>query len=215
MTQFEWTIEDVSSLTPANVEPHETQFVEQSPDPELEEKAQAAIRSYFKEQLIVPSPVECSVRDRHNNLSKNLLSSSKCTATITTTKSLEQSSSKSYRNIITQTSLTLPPILPNEVEKVLKKYFLINDNDHNSSDDVLLLNESVIMINCSNNKINDSNNSREVSRRLFDNNNSVLQKDEIFDIKTPEKNLLIHGDDTKRSPIVTPHLLVCIICNHN
>lgn len=49
--EFEWTIDEVSSLNPANVEAHETQFVSVV-DPELEAKAQAAISSYFKEQII-------------------------------------------------------------------------------------------------------------------------------------------------------------------
>lgn len=49
-TQFEWTIDEVSSLNPANVEAHETQFIS-TIDPEIEAKAQAAINSYFKETL--------------------------------------------------------------------------------------------------------------------------------------------------------------------
>lgn len=49
--EFEWTIDEVSSLNPANVEAHETQFISVT-DPELEAKAQAAISSYFKEQII-------------------------------------------------------------------------------------------------------------------------------------------------------------------
>lgn len=48
---FEWTIDEVSSLNPANVEAHETQFVSVV-DPEVEAKAQAAISSYFKERII-------------------------------------------------------------------------------------------------------------------------------------------------------------------
>lgn len=50
-TQFEWTIDDVSSLAPANVEVSELQY-QQVNDPELEERAQAAINSYFKENEI-------------------------------------------------------------------------------------------------------------------------------------------------------------------
>lgn len=51
VTQFEWTIDEVSYLGPANVEAHETQFME-TPDPVLEAKAQAAISVYFKEHSI-------------------------------------------------------------------------------------------------------------------------------------------------------------------
>lgn len=49
--EFEWTIDEVSSLNPANVEAHETQFVSII-DPDVEAKAQAAISSYFKERII-------------------------------------------------------------------------------------------------------------------------------------------------------------------
>lgn len=49
--EFEWTIDEVSSLNPANVEAHETQFVSII-DPEVEAKAQAAISTYFKERII-------------------------------------------------------------------------------------------------------------------------------------------------------------------
>lgn len=51
-TQFEWTIDDVSSLKPANVEAHETQFISSQIDPAEEAKVQAAISSYFKDKLI-------------------------------------------------------------------------------------------------------------------------------------------------------------------
>ena len=49
--QFEWTIEELSSLNPVNMVPHETQFREEE-DPEREAKAQAAINSFFTEQKI-------------------------------------------------------------------------------------------------------------------------------------------------------------------
>lgn len=49
--EFEWTIDEVSSLNPANVEAYETQFVS-SDDPEIEAKAQAAISTFFKERII-------------------------------------------------------------------------------------------------------------------------------------------------------------------
>lgn len=48
---FEWTIDELSSLNPANLTPHETQFFEEF-DPVREAKAQAAISSFFTEQII-------------------------------------------------------------------------------------------------------------------------------------------------------------------
>jgi hypothetical protein len=49
--EFEWTIEELSSLKPVNLVPHETQFCEEL-DPEKEAQAQAAINSFFTEQKI-------------------------------------------------------------------------------------------------------------------------------------------------------------------
>lgn len=48
---FEWTIDEVSSLNPINVVPHETQF-KQEEDPVVEAKAQDAIKRFFTEQEI-------------------------------------------------------------------------------------------------------------------------------------------------------------------
>jgi hypothetical protein len=49
--EFEWTIEELSSLNPVNVVAHETQFREEL-DPVREAQAQAAISSFFTEQKI-------------------------------------------------------------------------------------------------------------------------------------------------------------------
>lgn len=107
--EFEWTIDEVSSLNPANVEAHETQF-QSVVDPETEAKVQAAISSFFKEQVIVPSPVDCPLRD--NKIIMNLNNSySECWPV------------KKTRDGYCQTELTLPPILPKEVEDALKPFF--------------------------------------------------------------------------------------------
>lgn len=50
-THFEWTIDEMSSLNPASFEAHETQFTSTT-DPDVEAKAQAAISSFFREQVI-------------------------------------------------------------------------------------------------------------------------------------------------------------------
>lgn len=50
-THFEWTIDEMSSLNPASFEVHETQFASTT-DPDTEAKAQAAISSFFREQII-------------------------------------------------------------------------------------------------------------------------------------------------------------------
>uniref|UniRef100_A0A8D8E2I9 Protein aurora borealis n=1 Tax=Culex pipiens TaxID=7175 RepID=A0A8D8E2I9_CULPI len=62
---FEWTIDEVSSLGQANFEPYESQFL-QTPDTAREAKAQAAISAYFNE-ISVPSPVDCPLRNQKNH----------------------------------------------------------------------------------------------------------------------------------------------------
>lgn len=101
-TQFEWTIDEVSSLNPTNVEAHETQFIS-TIDPEQEAKAQEAITNYFKDKLSVPSPIDCPLRNQ-----KIILPSAK--------------PARPSRNAFAQTELTLPPILPHELEEALRPF---------------------------------------------------------------------------------------------
>lgn len=112
-TLFEWDIEAKSLLTPADVEPHETQF-NGSPDPEQESKAQLAISTFFKESHIVPSPVDCPLRKQRivlNELDNNTPISKKTTP------------ARKVRDCEVQTELTLPPVLPKALEEALRPYF--------------------------------------------------------------------------------------------
>uniref|UniRef100_A0A1A9UG97 Protein aurora borealis n=1 Tax=Glossina austeni TaxID=7395 RepID=A0A1A9UG97_GLOAU len=109
-TQFEWTIDEMSSLKPAHVEPHETQF-QDSPDPDMEAKAQLAISSYFKEQQVVPSPVFCPLRNY-----RIILSELNGNTPIS-------KPGRRIRDCSSQTELTLPPTLPPALESALKPYF--------------------------------------------------------------------------------------------
>lgn len=102
-TQFEWTIDEVSSLNPTNVEAHETQFIS-TIDPEQEAKAQEVITNYFKEKISVPSPVDCPLRNQ-----KIILPSQKPAA-------------RPKRCSTAQTDLTFPPILPPELEEILRPF---------------------------------------------------------------------------------------------
>ncbi|KAL5291133.1 BORA family protein [Megaselia abdita] len=139
-TQFEWTIDEVSSLGPANLEPHETQFID-SPDPELEAKAQAAISSFFKEQKIVPSPF----------VDNNIMSSTTSELRRTETQSIHfqaqrvilahisgntpvSKPGRRIRDSSSQTILSFPPILPPEVEEILKPFFNFQENQQQELD---------------------------------------------------------------------------------
>ncbi|KAM8708374.1 hypothetical protein ACLKA7_015361 [Drosophila subpalustris] len=109
-TQFEWDIEEVSQLKPADVEPHETQFHD-SPDPEQESKAQLAISAFFKESHIVPSPVDCPLRKHRIILSE-----------IDDNTPISNKTKPRFRDCEAQTELTLPPVLPKALEEALRPY---------------------------------------------------------------------------------------------
>ncbi|XP_055693872.1 protein aurora borealis [Lutzomyia longipalpis] len=108
-TQFEWTMEQVSVLNPATIEAHETQFIN-SPDPDVEKRAQAAISAYFREQHIVPSPIESALRGG------KILYRVEDDAE-------EVPAPPGKRVGVAQTVLTLPPRLPKEVEDALAPFF--------------------------------------------------------------------------------------------
>lgn len=120
-SDFEWTIDEVSSLNPANVEAHETQFITQV-DPDVEAKAQAAISSFFKEHVIVPSPTVNLLREQQQQLLTNV-----------DTPSSSQMR-KRWRSTTTQTELTLPPILPADLEAALKPYFTFTQEQQQNFD---------------------------------------------------------------------------------
>ncbi|XP_060653108.1 protein aurora borealis [Drosophila nasuta] len=110
-TQFEWDIEEVSQLKPADVEPHETQFHD-SPDPEQESKAQLAISAFFKESHIVPSPVDCPLRKQRIILHEH-----------DDNTPISNKTKLRSRDCEVQTELTLPPVLPQALEEALRPYF--------------------------------------------------------------------------------------------
>uniref|UniRef100_A0A182MYS8 Protein aurora borealis n=1 Tax=Anopheles dirus TaxID=7168 RepID=A0A182MYS8_9DIPT len=120
LTQFEWTIDEVSSLGPANVEPHETQFLE-TPDPVAEARVQAAISTYFKEHSIVPSPIDCPLRKQKIVLSQDSRDTS-------TSEGAAGYSKRKLRDGLCQTVLTFPPNLPKAVEDMLQQYLTYNES---------------------------------------------------------------------------------------
>ncbi|KAF2903780.1 hypothetical protein ILUMI_02386 [Ignelater luminosus] len=105
--KFKWTIEDISSLKPADIDETTVEQFELSHDPELEQTAQANIEKFFSEKHIVPSPFDAAV--------KRVALISESTSPM--------KSEKQTTNSVAQTVLTLPPILPKDVEDALKPYF--------------------------------------------------------------------------------------------
>lgn len=60
--KFKWTIEDISSLKPADIDETTVEQFELSHDPELEQTAQASIEKFFSEKHIVPSPFDAGTK---------------------------------------------------------------------------------------------------------------------------------------------------------
>lgn len=126
-TQFEWTIEDVASLGPANVEADETQFVMHT-DPEIEARAQEAITSYFRDNLILPSPINCPLREaaaKTRLLPDDPQELQQLEERRASVDELAAANNKSdlkrikVRDGVCQTVLTFPPKLPKAVEDLL------------------------------------------------------------------------------------------------
>ncbi|XP_059607438.1 protein aurora borealis [Phlebotomus argentipes] len=120
-TQFEWTMEQVSLLNPATIEAHETQFLN-SPNPDVEARAQAAISTYFREQHVVPSPIDPPMRQ------KPILYSEEQDSSI--------APEPGKRNGIAQTVLTLPPRLPKDVEDALAPFFTFTSDQQQPPEEV-------------------------------------------------------------------------------
>lgn len=146
-SNFEWTIDDVSHLRPANVQVDESQFLI-TQDPTLEAEVQEAIKTFFNEtdigkeittlyffipkpndilkpiyflSSLVPSPVERnSVHQRRVLFNEEESVDSNVLGTQSEIKTRMRDSSS-------QTILSLPPNLPKEVLDVLKPYFSFND----------------------------------------------------------------------------------------
>lgn len=126
-TQFEWTIEEISSLGPANVEAHHSQF-HQTPNPEYEAKAQAVIKRYFQNNVIAPSPIACPNRMKKLIHSNDSEFDSPCIR-----PSILPMRSCKMRDGIAQTELTFPPNLPKEIEDILQSFCTYTDDQQQSS----------------------------------------------------------------------------------
>uniref|UniRef100_A0A0A1WSJ4 Protein aurora borealis n=1 Tax=Zeugodacus cucurbitae TaxID=28588 RepID=A0A0A1WSJ4_ZEUCU len=180
-TQFEWNIDEVSSLKPTHVEPHETQFHD-SPDPDYEAKAQSAISSYFKDNQIVPSPVDCPLRSHRIILSE-------LNANTPITKP-----GRRIRDCGTQTELSLPVILPRALEEALMPYFqphlAIADRPHCEVDSQIRFS--------SDSNVSTFNDTKDVSlrRKLFDMNNIVV----LDEARTPTSESISKTTYSNSSP---------------
>ncbi|KAJ3642876.1 hypothetical protein Zmor_025625 [Zophobas morio] len=103
--KFKWTIDDISSLKPADIDEETISQHVSDHDPTIESMVQEKIDKFFNEKAIVPSPFNEQVKQ------VPLIASPLVTAK-------PQCSDSSA-----QTILTLPPTLPKHVEEILAPYF--------------------------------------------------------------------------------------------
>ncbi|CAK1553738.1 unnamed protein product [Leptosia nina] len=111
---FNWDIEHASTLVPADIIVCNSQY-EASPDPILEKIAEEASEKFFSQELVVPSPMESSKKP-----SKALTAKSSSDSSLQECSLLKKI--KFVRNTSAQTTLTLPPVLPPELEKMLQPF---------------------------------------------------------------------------------------------
>ncbi|KAG5898806.1 hypothetical protein JTB14_011016 [Gonioctena quinquepunctata] len=107
--KFKWTIDEISSLKPADIDEGTISQHVFDEDPQIESMVQEKIDRFFSEKVIVPSPLTEVVRiPLLTDMSKDGPNFSK---------------TKEYCQGSAQTVLTFPPVLPPHLEEMLKPYF--------------------------------------------------------------------------------------------
>ncbi|XP_070153366.1 protein aurora borealis [Polyergus mexicanus] len=181
--EFKWNIDELARINPAKIEEFPVHQV-YSPDPELEVKAQAAIDRFFKQNHIIPSPWD--VRQKENK--PPLDTPNRLLQDFNSTKDL----SKSRKDVWSQTILSLPIDLPQNVEEALKPFFTFTQEQSTDGDDVNLSNNSL-------------------RRKLFFNHDECTDNDSFISlspVKTgnsktlscspPQSGMFVHGTPLKR-----------------
>ncbi|XP_050305159.1 protein aurora borealis [Anthonomus grandis grandis] len=130
--KFKWTIDDISSLKPADIdETTVSQHVCTMDNPEVDSLVQKKIETFFSEKEIVPSPMHVKT-NHYVPLMKDCSSWDK-------SPSSKASTPKTPKPMTcegsTQTVLTLPPVLPKELEEALKPYFNYHEEDQEYNED--------------------------------------------------------------------------------
>ncbi|CRK96707.1 CLUMA_CG009956, isoform A, partial [Clunio marinus] len=135
--KFEWTIEELSSLAPVKLVPHETQFKEEI-DPVREAQVQEVINSFFRDNQIVPSPQNCTLRGqkiilRDEEKSENILSST--TYPDEMDKTGKNSNKKGTLDAVSQTNISFPRKLPKAIEDLLQSFSCETRDEVKSSEE--------------------------------------------------------------------------------
>lgn len=215
-TQFEWTIEDVASLGPANVEADETQFVVHT-DPEMEAKAQEAITSYFRDNLILPSPINCPLREASAKTRLLPVDTTELEQQLDLDRrrdSLEDLAAANNRSTlkrikvrdgVCQTVLTFPPKLPKEVEDLLAGFCTYTQEQQQ---------EVVNPAEEAYSSHNDSSNA-SLRRKLFETSLNSDDLDNKEETEALELRMRLEQEDQRRlllevQPMGTPELKLAV-----
>ncbi|XP_063360979.1 uncharacterized protein LOC134650081 isoform X2 [Cydia amplana] len=109
---FRWDIDQACTLQPTDIVACSSQF-EPSPDPNLDQIAEEATEIFFSQEMVMPSPMESSKKK------PLLMAPAKSEKLIESFKD----STVVMKDVSAQTTLSLPPELPPELEKMLAPYF--------------------------------------------------------------------------------------------
>ncbi|KAI5711609.1 hypothetical protein M8J75_001788 [Diaphorina citri] len=119
-TEFQWTIDDLSRIAPVPIDEDNTHSqCTDTLDSEAESDIQEVIDKYFTHHHAIPSPCWKSPHAKYGTAASS---------TPENKKSSPANSVIEKCNMGTQTMLSLPPKLPENIEELLKPYFLAEEN---------------------------------------------------------------------------------------
>ncbi|KAL0130686.1 hypothetical protein PUN28_002367 [Cardiocondyla obscurior] len=181
---FKWSIDELAQIKPARIEELSVQQPD-SPDLELETKAQAAIDRFFKQNQIIPSPWD--VKQKENKPLLPLDTPNRISNSMNSTQEI----SKSTKDAWSQTVLSLPQDLPANVEEALKPFFTFTQEQNIDNDDINSSNNSLRrkLIFCQNESDDESFTSLSPVK---------MNESMILPCSPPQSGFFVHGTPLKR-----------------
>lgn len=118
-TDCEWSIEDLSRIAPVPIDEENTHSqCTETLCAEEESNIQKVIDKYFTQYHVIPSPCWKSPKEKYGAAASSTPENKKTTASVIETC-----------NASCQTMLSMPAKLPNNIEEMLKPYFLTEENN--------------------------------------------------------------------------------------
>ncbi|XP_014247936.1 protein aurora borealis isoform X2 [Cimex lectularius] len=133
--EFSWNIDDISKIQPAVIE--SPQYITLEYDEKTETKAQEVIEKYFSETHSIVSPInsgighfDSSAQSTPCDINKYKARSSSPAVSSTPCAKFSERRRIIKVDAAEQTDLSLPPVLPPDIEAILKPYFRTNNCDN-------------------------------------------------------------------------------------